>query len=72
VVLNVSPDPIRGWREFPRPSRAFFHRLGSVRTPERGAPGLIADISPKSGAGIAAAVAGLPDSAPSRPREETS
>lgn len=63
MVLKVSPYPIPELREFLRSYRPFFYRLESLRTLERVVTGLIADLERKSGAGIAAAVAGLSDSA---------
>lgn len=71
MVLKVSPYPIPELKEFLRPYGAFFYRLESLRTLERFATGLIADIDHKSGAGIAAAVADLSDSALYRLLEET-
>jgi SRSO17 transposase len=71
VVLKVSPYPIPELWEFLRPYREFFYRRESVRTLERVATGLIADIAHKSGAGIAAAVADLSSSALYRLLEET-
>jgi SRSO17 transposase len=71
VVLKVSPYPIPELRAFLRPYRSFFYRLESLRPLERVATGLIADIGRKSGAGIAAAVVDLSDSALYRLLEET-
>jgi SRSO17 transposase len=71
VVLKVSPYPIPELREFLRSYREFFYRRESVRTLERVATGMIADIGHKSGAGIAAAVADLSSSALYRLLEET-
>jgi SRSO17 transposase len=70
-TIKVSPYPIPELKEFLRPFRQHFYRAESLHTLERFSTGLLADIAHKSGAGIAAAVADLSDSALYRLMTET-
>jgi SRSO17 transposase len=69
--VRVSPYPIPELEEFLRPFERHFYRCESLRTLERYASGLLAEVDRKSGAGVADAVAGLPDSAVYRLMGET-
>jgi SRSO17 transposase len=71
MSIKVSPYPIPELKEFLRPFRQQFYRAESWHTLERYSTGLLADIEHKSGAAIAAAVAGLSDSALYRLMTET-
>lgn len=71
MTVKVSPYSIPELQEFLQPFRHHFYRVESLRTLERYATGLLADIERKSGAGIAQAVAGLSDSALYRLMTET-
>ena len=71
MSIEVSPYPIPELKEFLRPFRQQFYRAESWHTLERYSTGLLADIEHKSGAAIAAAVAGLSDSALYRLMTET-
>ncbi len=62
-MVKVSPYPIPELKEFLRPFRAHFYRAESLHVLERYATGLLSDVEHKSGAAVAAAVAGLSDSA---------
>lgn len=70
-MLKVSPHPIPELSEFLRPYREYFYRAESLETLERYITGLLAEIERKSGAGVAAAVAGLTKSAVYRLLSET-
>jgi SRSO17 transposase len=62
--IEVSPYPIPELAEFLRPYRRHFYRVESLQVLERYATGLLADIEQrKSGARVAAAVAGLSEAA---------
>jgi SRSO17 transposase len=63
MVACVSPYPVPELKEFLGPFRPHFYRCESLPVLERYATGLLADITRKSGAGIAEAVAGLSESA---------
>ncbi len=82
MSIKVSPYPIPELKEFLRPFRQQFYRAENQpcepgpssqgwHTLERYSTGLLADIEHKSGAAIAAAVAGLSDSALYRLMTET-
>jgi SRSO17 transposase len=61
-MIKVSPYPIPELAEFLRPYRQHFYRVESLATLERYVTGLLAEIEHKSGAGVAAGVAGLSES----------
>ena len=69
--LRVSPYPIPELAKFLRPFRKHFYRAESLHTLERVITGLLAEIESKSGADIAAAVAGPSSSALYRLMDET-
>jgi SRSO17 transposase len=62
-MIKVSPYPIPELGEFLRPYRHHFYRVESLATLERYMTGRLAEIEHKSGAGVAAGVAGLSTSA---------
>jgi SRSO17 transposase len=62
--IKVPPYPIPELAEFLRPYRHHFYRVESLHVLERYATGLLAEMEQrKSGAGVAAAVAGLSEAA---------
>ena len=63
MSVKVAPYPIPELKAFVRPFGEQFYRAESLRTLERYATDLLADIEHKSGAVVAAAVADLDDSA---------
>lgn len=70
--IRVPPYPIPELAEFLRPYRHHFYRVESLRTLERYATGLLAELEQrKSGAGVAAAVADLSEAAVYRLMAET-
>src|SRR5579859_6797179 len=71
MELKVSPYPIPELAEYLRPFRPFCDRYESLRTVERLATGLLAEIEWKSGRAVAAAVADLSDDAIDRLLAET-
>ncbi len=71
MTLKVSPYPIPDLQEYLRAFRQQFYRYESLRTLERYATGLLGDVEHKSGAAVAAAVAGLSDAALYRLMTET-
>jgi SRSO17 transposase len=63
MLPKVSPYPIPELKEFLRPFRSHFYRAESWHTLERLVTGLLVEAERKSGAAIAAAVAGLSEAA---------
>jgi SRSO17 transposase len=64
TLIKVPPYPIPELAEFLRPYRHHFYRVESLHVLERYATGLLAEMEQrKSGAGVAAAVAGLSEAA---------
>lgn len=63
MVVKVSPHPIPDLKEFLTPFAPHFWSAESFRALERYATGLLSDVEHKSGAAVAAAVAGLSEPA---------